>query len=89
MQPAWARIMVAGKEISDVFLGQLSTSVFSNMSVWLHRGDSILGAGVSAPALTLSHCHCHQVGHDSAAEFLERAFERCVYSCDLRRIVRS
>ena len=48
--PSWARIMVAGKDISDVFLGQLSTSVFSNMSVRPHWGDCILGCRIATVA---------------------------------------
>lgn len=55
MQLTWARIMVAGKEISDVFLGQLSTTVFSNMQCGC-AGQILFSAHVSQRALDRTRC---------------------------------
>ncbi len=82
--------MVAGKEISHVFLRQLSTSVF-----FKH-------VSAAAPGRFYSRCRCHcacaeivslplspsRTRFSCRGLFLERAFERCVYSCDLRRTVK-
>ncbi len=71
---------MGGKEIYDVILGQVSTSVFFYVSA-AALGNSSRGPGASAPALTLSLLV-------PLKQLQPGTFEPCLYSCQAWRTVK-